>query len=145
MRITPIVALVRARSFRFAECARPVRVCVPVMLVALALSLAMGGCAPTTPGGPPDVRGAIMTASINQQGDSSGSIMVVGSADSGSSYDRASVRITPDTRILRTTDGRVVRARLQELTVGLEVDVWFVGPVAESYPVQATAGTVLIR
>jgi len=28
--------------------------------------------------------------------------------------------------------------------VGARVRVWFTGPVAESFPVQATAGTVLI-
>jgi hypothetical protein len=33
---------------------------------------------------------------------------------------------------------------VDDLAEGQEVEAWFVGPVAESYPVQARAGKVVI-
>jgi hypothetical protein len=54
---------------------------------------------------------------------------------------KAVVRITDETRILdRNREARSDAA----LSVGQAVRVWFVGPVAESYPVQATAGVLVI-
>lgn len=49
------------------------------------------------------------------------------------------------TDVVRRAGGSVSRGSSQELAVGMSVQVWFTGPVAESYPVQATAGTVLIE
>ena len=54
---------------------------------------------------------------------------------------KASVRIVESTRVLRPDKGAVSAADLQ---VGQKVRVWFVGPVMESYPVQAAAGTIVI-
>lgn len=54
---------------------------------------------------------------------------------------KAVVRITAETRILdRNGEARSDAA----LSVGQAVRVWFVGPVAESFPVQATAGILVI-
>jgi hypothetical protein len=55
------------------------------------------------------------------------------------------VTVGGGTRIAERADGRTTRASASELTVGTRVWVWFTGPVAESFPVQATAGTVLIE
>lgn len=55
---------------------------------------------------------------------------------------KASVRITDGTQVLRRGEG-VVGAT--ELRVGQQVKVWFTGPVMESYPLQATAGMIVIE
>ncbi|HEX5831905.1 MAG TPA: DUF3221 domain-containing protein [Gemmatimonadaceae bacterium] len=55
---------------------------------------------------------------------------------------KALVRLTIETRIL-APDGSALSA--DELREGRRVRVWFTGPVAESYPVQATAGTVVVE
>ncbi len=59
---------------------------------------------------------------------------------------KASVRLdlTEGARLLKQQGGKVVEADLQSLSTGQKVRVWFTGPVAESYPVQATADVVLI-
>ncbi len=55
---------------------------------------------------------------------------------------KASVRMTNGTQVLRQGEG-VVSAT--ELRVGQRVKVWFTGPVMESYPLQATAGVIVIE
>jgi hypothetical protein len=54
---------------------------------------------------------------------------------------KANVRITDTTQVLRQGEGVVGAAALQ---VGQKVKVWFAGPVMESYPLQATAGVIVI-
>ena len=55
---------------------------------------------------------------------------------------KARVRITNGTQVLRRGEGVVGAA---ELRVGQQVKVWFTGPVMESYPLQATAGVIVIE
>jgi len=55
---------------------------------------------------------------------------------------KASVRITDGTQVLRQGEGVVGTT---ELRVGQQVKVWFTGPVMESYPLQATAGVIVIE
>lgn len=55
---------------------------------------------------------------------------------------KAMVRLQESTRVLRR-DG--VKADPSALIVGQTVSAWFDGPVAESYPVQAAAGVVVIE
>lgn len=55
---------------------------------------------------------------------------------------KALVRLTVETHIL-APDGSALSA--DELREGRHVRVWFTGPVAESYPVQAAAGTVVVE
>ena len=59
--------------------------------------------------------------------------------------EKAAVTVTTDTRILRQTKGALESAAFDDLATGQEVAVWFSGPVAESYPVQATAATIVFR
>jgi hypothetical protein len=56
----------------------------------------------------------------------------------------ASVTITRGTDVLVSRGASVQRTSPDELTTGTRVRVWFTGPVAESFPVQVAAGTVLI-
>ena len=55
-----------------------------------------------------------------------------------------SVRVPASATVLRSSSSGYTKASPDELRDGVAVKVWFTGPVAESYPVQATAGTVVI-
>lgn len=54
---------------------------------------------------------------------------------------KADLRLTGRTRVLNQ-DGSPASA--DQLAVGQTVQVWITGPVAESYPVQATADVIVI-
>ena len=58
--------------------------------------------------------------------------------------DKASVSLTKSTKVYRKQGDRYVSADAEQLSVGTVVEVTFDGPVAESYPVQAKAGTIVI-
>jgi hypothetical protein len=58
---------------------------------------------------------------------------------------KASVRITPRTRIIAREGASSRSNPLDALIEGARVSVWFTGPVAESYPVQATADVVVLE
>ncbi|PWA09996.1 DUF3221 domain-containing protein [Pueribacillus theae] len=71
-------------------------------------------------------------------------ILVEGEKEKDTEYDKASVKVTEDTKVFSLKDGEKVKALMQELQKGLLVEVIFVGSVAESYPVQATASQIII-
>jgi hypothetical protein len=60
-------------------------------------------------------------------------------------YPIAWIAINRGTDVVQRAGGSVSRGSSQELAAGMRVQVWFTGPVAESHPVQATAGIVLIE
>jgi len=96
-----------------------------------------------------DIRGEVTSVVVYDLTDddqtSVGGLDVEGEPTDGREYDAAAVTITRDTTFFRQTGGgpEPIGVDLRELE-GAEVEVWFTGPVAESYPVQATAGAVLI-
>ena len=73
-----------------------------------------------------------------------GSLLVKGKPIGQSGVDYASLRVTKDTVIVRQSGDVTVTVSLAVLAVGQTVKVALVGPVAESYPVQGTAGTIVI-
>ena len=100
----------------------------PRFLLLLATMLA--ACARiAAPAADPDLRGAI----TNVQ---KGAVLVEGETN------KAHVRITGDT-IIESADGAPLAA--DALTVGTRVAVWFTGPVAESYPLQATGARIRVE
>ncbi len=60
-------------------------------------------------------------------------------------YPVAWVYVGSSTRILVRSGGRTSRGTAADLAVGAKVYAWFTGPVRESYPVQADAGTILVE
>jgi len=99
--------------------------------------LALGACVargPSIPLTEPAIEGRITALD-------DGVALVVGSAPRPGAYDRAAVRIDDATVVLRSSGGRVPA---HVLAVGQPVRAWFDGPVMESYPVQAHAGTIVI-
>jgi Protein of unknown function (DUF3221) len=59
-------------------------------------------------------------------------------------YDKAFVRVNNKTKIQKMNGKLVEDAKFEEIKNGVKLSVWFTGPVAESYPMQATAGKILI-
>lgn len=109
----------------------------------LVVAAAVAGCvAAAPPDGDPSIRGAI--TSITPAGDG-GAILVESAGKPLFDYDKASVRIDRKTTLLRqTVSGPYETIVFEDLAEGQRVDVWFEGAVAESYPVQARAGTLVV-
>jgi len=83
------------------------------------------------------VAGYIKELTVN---DDFGTILVEGElGKNGADYDKAYVRIDSDTVIFFNDQGR-----FEDFEVGQYVEVFFEGPVAESYPVQGSARQVNI-
>ncbi len=113
-------------------------VAAPVMLVAC------GDEPPSAPSGSPSITGVVKTASAGTSGAAVGAFLI----DQGTGdYDKASVAVTADTAWYRADGDKVepIEAPTPAALIGKRVDVRFTGAVAESYPVQATAGWVIVH
>lgn len=62
--------------------------------------------------------------------------------ESGSN--KGAFTVTGETQILRDEGGELVPAAFEDLQVGELVTATYTGPVAESYPTQGTAGSIVI-
>lgn len=123
-------------------------------MLALAACLAAPGCsgAPGEPDGPglsasvpaesPSIIGDIKQV---EQGSGTTRMLVEQIPTRSAGEPIAWITVTGRTRVLARADGHTSTASRGELVLGTRVQVWFTGPVAESFPVQATAGTVLIE
>jgi len=85
------------------------------------------------------VAGNIVEITANEDEAIIGSIKVEGSKDNGATYSEAVVTITADTKIYINN-----LTNFDNLEIGMYVNVFFEGPVAESFPVQATAKQINI-
>ncbi|MHB1342133.1 MAG: DUF3221 domain-containing protein [Coriobacteriia bacterium] len=112
-----------------------------VLAVAI-VAFSLAGCAPTPPSAAPTIPNGVIT-SMNAGADGLGSVLVE-SDDPDTTFDKASVSVTDKTTLLRETDNGYVEAVFAELAEGTRVDVWITGPVAESYPVQASADAMVV-
>jgi hypothetical protein len=116
-----------------------------ILLALAVVVVALGGasCSPQAvdlPGTPPSIAGTI--THVDPAGERIGSIRVEAVPEDASGSDKAQVRIDQGTQLLDST-GRPIA--FNELQVGRKVRAWFTGPVAESYPVQAKASTVILE
>ena len=77
-----------------------------------------------------------------------GSILVEGAIEDDTAFDKARLRVTDKTRIFRQERGERRAVTFDSLKIGevlAKVEVQFtIGPVAESYPIQATAAEIVI-
>ena len=106
--------------------------------------LTFAGCsASAVPGGKDDykiaIRGTIKDINIGKDG---ANILVEGKIEADTVFDKASVNINADTMIQKDNLSRLFE--VSDLKLGDKVEVFFRGPVAESYPVQGTADIVRI-
>ena len=84
------------------------------------------------------VAGYITEISQNESSDTMG-ILVQGDENNGATYTEAWVTITEDTKIYINK-----LVEMDQLKVDMYVNVFFEGPVAESFPVQGTARQINI-
>ncbi len=84
-----------------------------------------------------NIKGTVTNITINGN---VGFIYVEGTFSPESDYDKASIKITEDTVIEKDN----VKVTINDIKEGDLVKVTFTGPVAESYPVQATASYINI-
>jgi beta-N-acetylhexosaminidase len=110
---------------------------------ALLLALFLVSCAERTPARAPDITGQITRATTSVV-DTGRRITVLVEAVPGdvSGSPKALVTVDGSTRIFHANTK--VLPKVEDLLPGTTVSVWFEGPVAESYPVQGRAGTLLI-
>ncbi len=77
-----------------------------------------------------------------------GSILVEGAIEDDTTFDKARIRVTDKTRIFQRERGERQAVTFDSINIGkvsVKVEVQFtIGPVAESYPVQATAAEIVI-
>lgn len=119
---------------------------IGLFIAAIAIGFALAGCAPSAPSTEPDIRGVV--TDVSNAGESV-SMRVVWADDAAigaqAAYDAAQVTANDDTEwFSRAADGSTSAAEASDIAVGTVVEAWFEGAVAESYPVQATAGTIVI-
>jgi hypothetical protein len=122
------------------------------VLAALAVlgAVVVGGCGGTTaqpassatapPSTPADITGTIHALRTDPVSELP-VLLVVDDGAFDRTVDRASVSVTADTVVWLLKGGQGTPA---DLGAGQMVSVWFDGPVAESYPVQARAGVIRI-
>ena len=129
--------------------ANPRLLATAVALVVCVL-LAVGCAATTVPDTRPSIRGVATSVEPGEAG--GGSVRVVWTEDPAvgakGEQDAAQVAITPETELLRRvgegTDTTYEDIEFAQLKEGDIVEVWFEGPVAESYPVQANGDVLAV-
>ncbi|HET9809267.1 MAG TPA: DUF3221 domain-containing protein [Candidatus Limnocylindria bacterium] len=110
---------------------------------ALLLALLIMGCAERTPSRAPDITGQITRATTSVVDASRRITVLVEAVPSDvSGSPKALVTVDRSTRVFHANPK--VSPKVEDLLPGTTVSVWFEGPVAESYPVQGRAGTLLI-
>lgn len=94
-----------------------------------------------------DIKGSVTNirkADAGNQDKLIGTILIEGSKEFDTKLDKASVSITADTTVTEQVGDKRVQASFDALKIGAKVTARFTGPVANSYPVQATASEILI-
>jgi beta-N-acetylhexosaminidase len=105
------------------------------------LALLLVGCADRAPARAADITGQITRATTGvTDGSRRITVLVEAVPNDLSGSPKALVTVDSATRVFRVNGS----ANVEDLLPGATVSVWFDGPVAESYPVQAHAGTLLI-
>ncbi len=95
-----------------------------------------------------DIRGQITSVTVSESkgsnAESLGVVLIEGELQDDTEFDKALVRITDSTTILRRVGSETKSSSFESLAEGQLVEAKFIGPVLESYPVQTEAATVVI-
>lgn len=110
------------------------------LTTSLLLAAGCQGAQPRMPDDPESIAGRI--TAVQRSGERIGGIRVEAQPEDAGGSAKAAVRITQRTVLIDAASRGSVD--FNALRVGQWVRAWFVGPVRESYPVQADAGTVVI-
>jgi len=73
-----------------------------------------------------------------------GTVLIEGRKDKDTEYDKAMVKVTRATKIFKLIGKDLKEASFDDLKPGVKMEIHFAGPAGESYPVQATAGKIVI-
>ena len=142
--------MLRRTGLPFVGRGRFTRRLATVLLGSLALLTACRPFADDTDDGddavrPRDMHGQITTVTSLEGGQGAagvlGTILVEGPREGNPISDKARVAITTKTTIVSGSGGSGTFADLQ---IGSAVEVWFEGPVRESYPIQTDAGKIVV-
>lgn len=94
--------------------------------------------------GKADIRGKVTNVYGIKARGLVGGLLIEGVQEKDTGYDRASVKVPTTAKVYRFKGGKKTEVKFADIKKGDRVQATFVGPVAESYPVQATAGEVVI-
>ncbi len=111
------------------------------VIMAIAFALSLAACAPQQTDDTIGIRGEV-TSITTEKGFVS--MLVEGEIEEDTAYDKASVKVNADTKVVKVQGGEETDADMQGIKLFDIVEVVFEGPVAESYPVQGTAKKVRI-
>lgn len=106
-----------------------------ILLTTLIFAAACTATNDKIPSSPPGIRGEVTSVG-------GGRIVVEEKPAEKSGSAKASVRLAPDT-VVALANGKSLGTA--DLRKGQIVKVWFSGPIMESYPVQATAGKIVVE
>jgi hypothetical protein len=109
-----------------------------LLALALLVTSACGGGAVTRTA---DIAGIVTSVSGRADGVS---VLVESDPSTPTAGQKASVAVTSGTPITRRAQGGDVTAAMRDLVPGMVVEVWFDGPAAMSYPIQAKAQALVI-
>ena len=73
-----------------------------------------------------------------------GTLLMEGRKDKDTEYDKAMVKVTKATKIFMMVGKDLKPATFDDLKPNVKMEIQFSGPVGESFPVQATAGKIVI-
>jgi hypothetical protein len=90
----------------------------------------------------PHIRGTITL--IYTKDEYLSGILVEGTLDSDTKYEKAIVGIDSKTLVYRRQGDTFLKAEVTDITINSQVEVLFTGPIRTSDPVQATAEEVII-
>lgn len=117
----------------------------PSAFSVLLFALLAPGCGPGTMfEATPSIRGEIRALIPASGAGDLGFARIEGSRQEDVAYDKADVTITRTTTITRRRGGEVESITFDSLRVGMIVEATFTGPVMESYPVRATAASIVV-
>lgn len=124
----------------------------PATLPLLALALVTSAVCATKvalPTREPEVRGVVTAVTPADAGETGserlGTLRVEANPADSSGSAKWVLTITGNTIVLMRPGEMTEPASFQRLVIGQRVDAWVTGPVAESYPMQATASHLLVR
>lgn len=117
-----------------------------LILVALAVSapcLLWDGSARSS--GHADVRGTITRlAKGDGRGKVLGHVLIEGEKEADTQFDKASLAVTAETRLSIKQGKELKSVGFADLAVGQKAEARVIGPVMESYPVQAQAAEITL-
>jgi hypothetical protein len=122
---------------------RITKILIGIIVAGIALLLVAGCASPSEPvTTEPDFNGFITGVNAIDNKDIIGSIAVESHADK--LVEKYVVTITKDTSLFRLVDGDYQELSFGDLAEKQWLQIWFTGPVAESWPMQAKAFQVVI-